>query len=61
MQIERRLLIFVPTYNEAENVETLFNHIRTLNLDADILFLDDNSPDATGVIIDRLAAENPPS
>jgi dolichol-phosphate mannosyltransferase len=59
MQIERGLLIFVPTYNEAENVETLFNHIRGLNLDGDVLFLDDNSPDGTGDTIDRLAAENP--
>ncbi len=57
MKIER-LLIFVPTYNEAENVEALFNHLRRLNIDADILFLDDNSPDGTGTIIDRIAAEN---
>jgi dolichol-phosphate mannosyltransferase len=58
MNSGQELLIFIPTYNEAENVETLFNHIRTLNLDAQILFLDDNSPDGTGQIIDRLAAEN---
>jgi|GEM_PF-137936 len=58
MKIEQRLLIFIPTYNEAENLETLFNHIRGLNIDGDILFLDDNSPDGTGQIIDRLVAEN---
>ena len=38
MNSERKLLIFIPTYNEAENVEPLFNHIRKLNLDAQILF-----------------------
>lgn len=58
MKIERNLLIFVPTYNEAENIEALFLQIRQLNLGADILFLDDNSPDGTGRIIDRIAAEN---
>jgi dolichol-phosphate mannosyltransferase len=54
-----RLVIFIPTYNEAENVEALFHQIRALQLDADFLFLDDNSPDGTGRIADRLAAEWP--
>jgi dolichol-phosphate mannosyltransferase len=58
MSIEGRLLIFIPTYNEAENVEALFDHICRLSINADILFLDDNSPDGTGQIIDRLAAAN---
>jgi len=58
MNTNPRLLIFVPTYNEAENVEVLFGQIRALGLNADILFLDDNSPDGTGQIIDRIAAEN---
>jgi dolichol-phosphate mannosyltransferase len=55
----RDLLIFVATYNESENVEPLFRRIRDLNLQADILFLDDNSPDGTGDIIDRIASQNP--
>jgi dolichol-phosphate mannosyltransferase len=59
MGINGKLLIFIATYNEAENVEPLFQRIRQLNLGADILFLDDNSPDGTGRIIDRIAAENP--
>jgi len=53
-----KCLIFVPTYNEAENVGGLYGQIGGLNLDAEILFLDDNSPDGTGQIIDRIAAEN---
>lgn len=53
----RRLLIFIPTYNEAENVEALFCQICDLHLHTDFLFLDDNSPDGTGQIIDRLAVE----
>ena len=49
-------LIFVPTYNERENVERLCMEILALDLEADILFLDDNSPDGTGDIIDQIAA-----
>ncbi len=51
-------LIFIPTYNEAENVRVIFDQIKALDLEADLLFLDDNSPDGTGKIIDQIAAEN---
>jgi dolichol-phosphate mannosyltransferase len=51
-------LVFVPTYNERENVERLYREIRKLPVDLDILFLDDHSPDGTGEAIDRLAAQD---
>jgi dolichol-phosphate mannosyltransferase len=57
-----KILIFIATYNEAENVEALFPQVNDLRFEGktpDVLFLDDNSPDGTGKIIDRLAAENP--
>ena len=54
-----KLLIFIPTYNEADNVERLCRELNQLQLGADILFCDDNSPDGTGDIIDRLAREFP--
>ena len=53
-----RTLIFVPTYNERENVERLCLELLDLDIEADILFLDDNSPDGTGQIMDRLATEH---
>ena len=56
---QSKLLIFIPTYNEAENVERLCRELTALQLDADILFCDDNSADGTGGIIDRLAVEFP--
>src|SRR5579864_8427136 len=59
MSNDLRTLIFIPTYNESENIEALFDCIRRTRVDADFLLLDDNSPDGTGQIIDRLAAENP--
>ncbi len=53
-----KILIFIPTYNERENLEPMHAHLRRLGLDADILILDDNSPDGTGQIADRLAKED---
>jgi len=54
-----RPLVFVPTYNERENVEELHRQIRELPMETDILFLDDASPDGTGEVLDRLAAADP--
>jgi dolichol-phosphate mannosyltransferase len=55
---QNNTLIFIPTYNELENVEKIFKDIKALNLSADILFLDDNSPDGTGEVINAIAADN---
>ena len=50
----------IPTYNEKENVEALAAAVlANLPPEGRILFCDDNSPDGTGQIIDRLCAENP--
>lgn len=49
-----KTLVFIPTYNEKENVEKIYSEISKLKLGLDFLFLDDNSPDGTGVILDRL-------
>jgi dolichol-phosphate mannosyltransferase len=53
-----RPLIFVPTYNERENVTLLCAEILALGLELDVLFMDDSSPDGTGQIIDDLAARH---
>jgi dolichol-phosphate mannosyltransferase len=47
----------IATYNEAENIERLIRQILDLGLGLDILVIDDNSPDGTGKIADRLAGE----
>lgn len=49
----------VPTYNEAENVEPLANRILATVPDCRLLFIDDNSPDGTGHILDRMALAEP--
>lgn len=53
-----RLLVMVPTYNEAENVAVITSGIRSLDIPLDILFVDDNSPDGTGRILDEIAAKD---
>ena len=50
-----RTLVFIPTYNELGNVEAIHEQLRALGLDLDILFLDDNSPDETGQLLDEIA------
>jgi dolichol-phosphate mannosyltransferase len=53
--------LILPTYNEAENIEPLVRavlpHLASAGLEHTILVVDDNSPDGTGAIADRLAEE----
>jgi dolichol-phosphate mannosyltransferase len=54
-----KTLIVIPTYNERDNVTPLWQGLAALGLDADVVFIDDGSPDGTGEILDGLAAANP--
>jgi len=50
--------VVIPTYDEAGNVEAIARAVAgQLGPDDRILFVDDGSPDGTGEILDRLAAE----
>ena len=52
--------VTIPTYNEAENIEALLKEILALDIpDLIVVVVDDNSPDGTGAIVDRLAKGNP--
>lgn len=53
------LTIVLPTYNEAENLELMVDALRALPLPVDLtlLVVDDNSPDGTGKIADRLSEQ----
>jgi SAM-dependent methyltransferase len=53
----RRILVFFPTYNEVGNVGPLIRSIREHLPAADILVVDDASPDGTGELLDRMAIE----
>jgi dolichol-phosphate mannosyltransferase len=51
-----RVLVIIPTYNEAENIRLIGERVRRAVPSVDILVADDNSPDGTGLIADELAA-----
>ena len=54
--VEPRVWVILPTYNEAENLEPLVNAVlERLPESRRVLIVDDNSPDGTGEIADRLA------
>ncbi len=50
-----RTLIFVPTYNERENAPLMAAELLRLPLDTDVLFIDDNSTDGTGTLLEGIA------
>jgi dolichol-phosphate mannosyltransferase len=52
-------LIVVPTYNEKDNVEAIAQKMLAAARGAELLFVDDHSPDGTGEILDRMAAADP--
>ena len=52
-------IVSIPTYNEAENIEALVYQILDLPVDIGVIVVDDNSPDGTGKIVDRLHIEFP--
>ncbi|HEY4013332.1 MAG TPA: polyprenol monophosphomannose synthase [Polyangiaceae bacterium] len=53
-----RTLIITPTYNEAENLPRFVAAVRTALPHADLLVVDDGSPDGTGRIADEIAASD---
>lgn len=53
-----RVVIVIPTYNEAENLPLILGRLRTAVPEADVLVVDDNSPDGTGELADGLAAQD---
>ncbi|HXG08584.1 MAG TPA: polyprenol monophosphomannose synthase [Gemmataceae bacterium] len=56
---EPRVLVALATYNERDNLRPLVQEIRQTLPSADVLILDDNSPDGTGALADELAAADP--
>jgi dolichol-phosphate mannosyltransferase len=53
-----RVLVIIPTYDEAENLRPIAERVRRSVPSVDILVADDNSPDGTGAIADELAASD---
>ena len=56
---DKRILVVIATYKERENLEALVSGIQHASPLANVLIIDDNSPDGTGELADRLAAADP--
>jgi dolichol-phosphate mannosyltransferase len=52
-----RVAVVLPTYNESENIARLLTQLRTVVPNGRLYVVDDNSPDGTGDIAERCAAE----
>src|ERR1019366_7407217 len=52
------ILVLIPTYNERENLSRIVSRLRASVPEADVLVLDDNSPDGTGDVADQLATDD---
>jgi len=50
--------VIIPTYNERENLPLILQRLRTAVPEADVLVVDDSSPDGTGTLADKIAAED---
>tara|TARA_B100000575_G_C23028578_1_gene592266 strand:- start:422 stop:1120 length:699 start_codon:yes stop_codon:yes gene_type:complete len=53
-----KTLIFTATYNEKENIKKLIENLNQLKVNIDILVIDDNSPDKTWEILQKLEKIN---
>ena len=54
-----RVVVVMPTYNERQNLEIIAARVREAVPDADLLVVDDNSPDGTGDLADKIAEADP--
>lgn len=54
-----KALVIVPTYNETENIRKIISAVLDAEPRAEVLIVDDNSPDGTGAIVEVIAGANP--
>lgn len=57
----KKVVVMIPTYNEVENIQALVREILALPLDEEVsvLVVDDNSPDGTGTLVQKMSASDP--
>jgi dolichol-phosphate mannosyltransferase len=57
--LSEKACVIIPTYNERENIEKIIPAVLEQDERLSVLVVDDNSPDGTGQIADRMAEKNP--
>lgn len=53
-----KTLVIIPTYNESQNVQIIIPQILDIDKAIEVLVVDDNSPDGTGPIVDKMIAQD---
>ncbi len=56
--MESKILVIIPTYNEIENIENIVAEVFKYVPTANILVVDDNSPDGTGAAVEKLSEKD---
>lgn len=56
---ERRTLVLLPTYDERATIEQVLRGVRKAPHDADVLVIDDSSPDGTGAVVRDVMSTEP--
>jgi dolichol-phosphate mannosyltransferase len=54
----KNFLVCIPTYNERENIEKIVSAVLEQGDDFEVLIIDDNSPDGTAAIVEKLKENN---
>jgi dolichol-phosphate mannosyltransferase len=57
--LDSAIIVFLPTYNERDNIGPLVEQLFSLDLNLSILIVDDQSPDGTGAVADQLVVDHP--
>lgn len=54
-----RILVIIPTYNEADNIRELISSVLAVDDKIEVLVVDDNSPDRTWELVEHIKKDNP--
>ena len=47
-------VVIIPTYNELGNIKNTLGKVESLKIKFDIIIVDDNSPDGTGILVEEI-------
>ena len=51
-------VVIIPTYNEVGNIENTLKKVENLEIKFDVIIVDDNSPDGTGKLVEKIINNN---